>query len=149
MNKKIVVTNYQQFDDMADVRTNMKNLVALGNEDMDAHDGDHSFTELYEHRFTLYIGLLKQLAKQMVTPMSDDTADIPVYKIWKSKFHSDGSSYDGWFLLGLGEMPGNQISYHLPNRLWDEVNFAEAIEKAPTWDGHNANDVLIRIKNIK
>ncbi len=73
---------------------------------------------------------------------------IPVYEIWRSKLHSDGSAFDGWFILGLGEAKGGQITYHLPLDRWDETDFAETRERAPEWDGHTAADVLGRIKQL-
>jgi hypothetical protein len=69
-------------------------------------------------------------------------------EVWRSKLHSDGSSFDGWFILGIGKEKGKQITYHLPTVRWDEVSFAETLEKAPEWDGHTPDDVLERLKAL-
>lgn len=101
-------------------------------------DGYHTFDELYDHRITLYIALCKIMASRYST-----------YKnIWRSKLHSDGTSFDGWFILGINKTAGKQITYHLPLERWEETNFAETLEKAPEFDGHTSADVLKRIKEI-
>jgi hypothetical protein len=95
-------------------------------------DGYHTFDELYEHRFELWISLCQALRK-----------DIAVYK---SRIHSDGSSFPGWFLLGMGIKPGQQISYHLPDSLWDRCDFVEMAP--PPFDGHTSVDVLERLRSL-
>jgi len=108
-------------------------------------DGYHAFGELYDHRITLYIALLKSKAELR------DSMDIDfIYRddIWKSKAHSDGSVWDGWFILGIFKEAGKQITYHLPMDRWEDCDFAEELDKAPIWDGHNSNDVLERLKKL-
>lgn len=97
-------------------------------------DGYHTFDELYEHRITLYISLCKAHYGWILP-------------IWKSKKHHDGSSFEGWFILGIGKDKGEQISYHLPISKWDDCDFDE-LEFAPEWDGHTSADVLERIKRL-
>lgn len=99
-------------------------------------DGYHTFGKLYEHKFELYMALCRSLHR------NEDGF------VWKSKIHSDGSCYDGWFLLGVGTINGLQITYHLPISKWDECDFAAIFEKAPGWDGHTSNDVLERLKQL-
>lgn len=99
----------------------------------DVSDGYHTFNELYDHRITLWIALCK------------------VYKniAWRSKLHSDGSEYAGWFILGLHKEAGKQITYHIPLARWEEADFADTLEKAPEYDGHKSNtDTLERIKSL-
>lgn len=103
-------------------------------------DGYHTFGELYEHRITLYVALLNQYYLNL------DKGEIN--PIWKSEVHSDGTSYPGWFLLGIFSKPGFQITYHLPNKYWDDCDFAKVVDKAPEFDGHTSADVLERIKNL-
>jgi len=103
-------------------------------------DGYHTFGELYEHRIALFISMLKQ--RTLLLPVEQDS------EIWKSKAHSDGSVWDGWFILGLYKDRGKQITYHLPMSKWDETSFAEPLDKAPEWDGHTSNDVLERLKQL-
>lgn len=97
-------------------------------------DGYHTFGELYDHRITLFIALASLL---------DATTRLPV---WRSKAHSDGSVWDGWFLLGINKEVGKQMTYHLPLSEWDNCGFAETLPQAPDWDGHSSADVLARLK---
>ena len=102
-------------------------------------DGYHTFDELYAHRVSLWIKLCELLTV---------TGDSASRRVWRSLLHSDGSKFDGWFVLGYGSKPGEQITYHLSLIRWDECSFADTLEKAPEFDGHSANDVLERILDI-
>ncbi|NET72665.1 MAG: hypothetical protein F6K62_17570 [Sphaerospermopsis sp. SIO1G2] len=63
---------------------------------------------------------------------------------WKSRLHDDGSSYDGWFLVGM-DLPGQgMITYHLSDKHWDMLRIKE-FHKAPKWDGHNSHEALRRL----
>ena len=99
-------------------------------------DGYHTFDELYEHRVQLYILLCKEyyFSKE--------------HKVWKSLLHSDGSKFEGWFVLGINTEPGKQITYHLPLDKWNECHFAEVVVQAPVFDGHSSKDVLNRLKKL-
>lgn len=134
--KGIVVTKFKNFQFREDPLTNTKEGLLEGYEDMDASDGDHTFSELYEHRYILFIKLCKELTRPQVVPVD----------IWKSKVHSDGKGYSGYFLMGIGKEAGKQISYHIPMQYWDLANFAQELEKAPEFDGHTSADVLERLK---
>lgn len=101
---------------------------------VDVSDGYHTFGELYEHRFELYLALCRLAARAG-------------YSVWKSKVHSDGTGYPGWFVVGVNERPGEQITYHLPLARWDEANFTE--RAPPPFDGHSSTDVLGRLKSIE
>jgi hypothetical protein len=141
--KKIVVSNYEQFGEHIDYANNVKHLVILGEEKMDAQDGYHTFEELYDHRFALFIALCKTLAKQIER---DGLSAVP--NPWKSLKHSDGSMYEGWFVMGINYNKGTQISYHLPNCYWEELAMIETLEKAPEFDGHTPADVVERLKKL-
>lgn len=95
-------------------------------------DGYHTFDELYEHRIWLWLKLCEALAKDS-------------HNVWRSKFHSDGSNYEGWFVLGLYENE-RQMTYHLPEKVWGYTEFARTLKKAPDFDGHTSDDVLERLK---
>ncbi len=105
-------------------------------------DGFHTFDELYDHRITLFLALCRQC----------DVADYSRKfrsRVWRSRLHSDGSSLPGWFIMGIGKEPGEQITYHLPDARWSEADFLDAestLERAPTFDGHTSADVLKRIR---
>jgi hypothetical protein len=98
-------------------------------------DGYHTFDELYDHRITLFVALARMFQK----------GEFPV---WRSKLHADGSSFDGWFVLGIFKEKGEQITYHLPLSRWGETDFAETLHHAPEWDGHSPSDVLSRLKQL-
>jgi hypothetical protein len=106
-------------------------------------DGYHTFDELYEHRIVNYITLLRKQAKINSLPGESNEGDL---KPWRTQTHSDGSVWDGWFLLGIGITTGKQITYHLPMSKWDECDFAMDVVSAPEWDGHTSADVLERLK---
>jgi hypothetical protein len=127
---------------------NIANLKEVIENDWDVSDGYHTFTELYAHRIQLFISLCrsKKLARTMLekqgTVMNGET------QVWRSKLHSDGKAWDGWFIMGINKAPGEQISYHLPESYWAETDFAETLELAPKWDGHTPADVITRLKTL-
>lgn len=104
-------------------------------------DGFHTFEELYDHRIALFIALCRTLQDLYIEN------DIGFGDVWKSKLHSDGTMFDGWFIAGIFRNDGNQITYHLPIDRWDELEAIE-LEKAPEWDGHTPDDVISRILNL-
>lgn len=93
-------------------------------------DGYHTFNELYLHRCTLFIALMKSYPQLS----------------WRSKNHDDGSNFEGWFVAGM-HLPVGDISYHLPIDLWNRLDdfSIETSDKAPKWDGHSSEDVIRRI----
>lgn len=107
-------------------------------------DGYHTFDELYEHRFTLFLALCRSrditaYSRRQVSP------------IWRSRLHSDGTSLPGWFVMGIGKEPGEQITYHLPDSRWTEADFLgveSTLERAPAFDGHTSADVLERLRRM-
>lgn len=99
-------------------------------------DGYHTIDELYDHRITLFIAL----ARERDARFSQE--------VWRSKVNGDGSVWDGWFVMGIGRAPGDQITYHLPLSRWPETEFCETLDKAPDFDGHTSADVIERIKNL-
>jgi hypothetical protein len=106
-------------------------------------DGYHTFGELYEHRIRLFIALCKAFYNDPQYQTGKKA------EIWASTKHSDGSSFGDWFILGIGKKKGQQITYHLPAKFWSEVcDFAEVLKKAPKFDEHTSEDVLLRLKNL-
>lgn len=103
-------------------------------------DGYHTFGELYEHRIALFIALGNAIVIA--------NADLKDKLVWKSTTHSDGSSFVGWFIAGIGTEPGTQISYHLPIDKWESMHVWKELEKAPEWDGHTSADVLDRLRML-
>lgn len=130
--------SYKESDMDLSVKTTYINSMIkslLNGETNNISDGYHTFSELYEHRIALFIAFCR------ILPLN-------TLFVWRSKAHSDGSIWDGWFILGLGKEKGKQITYHLPISKWDLCNFAETLETAPEWDGHTSQDVLERLQNI-
>lgn len=93
-------------------------------------DGYHTFGELYEHRMVLYMALV---------------AHHPAWA-FKTRQDHEGNTIEGWFILGMNT-PFGQVSYHLPDRFWDEVDVRE-VDRNRRYDGHKGNDVLERIRAI-
>ncbi len=121
-----------------DIRSVKENVVAEGPEEMIVSDGYHTMDELYDHRIALYIALCREIGCRWGQKNN----------VWRSKLHSDGTSFEGWFILGIYTEKGNQITYHLPLKNWDDTAFAQTRDKAPEFDGHTSADVMERIKNI-
>lgn len=98
-------------------------------------DGYHTFNELYEHRISLWVALCRVIEQQR-----EGT-------VWKTQLHSDGTSLDGWFVLGMHHLPSQQITYHLPMSRWDECKF-KTLDRALEFDGHTGADVLARLERM-
>lgn len=109
-------------------------------------DGYHTFTELYDHRITLFIALARKI--QLNDDLTEAYGDS---RVWRSKRHSDGELCFGTgtqFVLGICTDECEQITYHVPIERWDETGFAETLKKAPEFDGHTSDDVLERLKRL-
>ena len=116
-------------------------VVFTGGEKMQVSDGYHSMDDLYVHRTALFIALCRVLAYIATEDMSPNP-------IWRSQKHSDGTMFDGWFIMGAGKEQKEQITYHFPMSEWDKTSFAETLETAPMWDGHTSEDVLDRLYRL-
>lgn len=108
-------------------------------------DGYHTFGQLYDHRVELYIALCRILSSRypLMRVLIPGNA-----MVWRSKLHSDGASFDGWFILGIESEPGEQITYHLPLSKWNDCGFSVTLDKAPEFDGHTSEDVLKRLAKL-
>lgn len=140
-----------EFDSRRALTDSLNELIKHGVNTNDISDGHHTFGELYEHRIQLFIALCKTLCN--MDAINAERQGYPFdYKsiapVWRSKKHSDGTEYEGWFLLGVSAEAGKQITYHLPISKWGECIFAFTLEKAPEFDGHTSTDVLKRLKNL-
>jgi len=113
-------------------------------EAVEASDGYHTFDELYAHRIELFITLCRLCRRQELK--IGEFPDQPF--VWRSKNHSDGTIFEGWFIMGIGSFEGQQITYHLPLERWEETNFAQTLEKSPDYDGHTSAQVLERLKTL-
>lgn len=90
------------------------------------HDGYHTFNELYEHRYLLFLNFIKCHTKA-----------------WKSKLHSDGTMFEDNFIAGI-ELQNGMITYHIPSKYWMLCDVYE-LKNAPEWDGHTSKDVCDRL----
>lgn len=114
---------------------------------MEASDGYHTFDELYDHRITLFIALCREIKRWSDIELNG----INKTPVWRSKRHSDGELCFGTgtqYVLGIHNIEGKQITYHIPIERWGETDFAFTLESAPKWDGHSSADVLERLKNL-
>lgn len=139
--KEGFITNIEKAEQRAD-----KTGVHVYGENLIISDGFHTMDELYDHRITLFIQICKTLVT--IEKVKSDKVVMIQRPVWRSKLHHDGSSYEGWFILGINKEAGMQITYHLPISRWEETNFAETLEKCPEFDGHSSPEVLERLKNL-
>lgn len=117
-------------------------LIRAEGEDLEVSDGYHTFTELYDHRITLFIALCRHMHELL------GMENPGKFEVWRSHRHSDESMYPGEFVMGIGKEKGKQITYHIPIERWHETNFAQEIDTAPEFDGHTPSDVLERLKTL-
>jgi hypothetical protein len=94
-------------------------------------DGYHTFKELYHHRAVLFAALIAQMPE----------------KAWKSKTHSDGSVWDGWFIVGI-ETPEGQATYHYASDPYWDMFCCHEVDRAPEWDGHTPEQAIERIMSL-
>lgn len=94
-------------------------------------DGYHTFDELYEHRNSLFLALMK----------------FAPFNSWISKLHDDGTMFEGWFVGGMNLETGD-ITYHLPITAWHLacLTGARQLPRAPKFDGHTPADVVKRLQ---
>jgi hypothetical protein len=86
-------------------------------------DGLHTFGELYYHRLILFSIICNQNKNNS----------------WKSKFHNDGTMYEGYFIVGIDTKNG-QYTYHYKLEYWNLFE-VKILEKAPDYDGHKPEDI--------
>lgn len=139
--KNVRIECFSEFTDDPKIVGMPKTLNVVGEDNMSVSDGYHTFDELYDHRITLYIALCRTFKFAAESEGGNS-------QVWRTYNHSDGSTMEGWFVLGIGKEPGKQITYHLPLNRWVETDFAEELDKAPEFDGHTSADVLVRLKEL-
>lgn len=133
--KEVFINKAEAVEIRENSQQRSKTVYGKGGEEMTVSDGYHTFDELYDHRITLYIALCKVLKANGLN-------------VWRATLHSDLTKFDGWFVLGIGDLPGTQITYHIPLDRWEETNFAWSVGKAPEFDGHTPADVIERLKKL-
>lgn len=105
-------------------------------EGVDASDGYHTFTELYEYR-RLYNALL-----------FNEWARLGKYDVHKSVRHSDGELCFGgdWFIV-VAELPTGQISNHYKLMYWDQFQVPRR-ELPNKYDGHTPSEAGRRLRAL-
>ena len=99
--------------------------------DENTSDGYHTFKELYHHRAVLFSVICRMFPE----------------KAWRSKYHSDGSMFDGMFIVGINT-PDGQATYHYDiDPYWNMFNVRE-LDRAPEYDGHTPDDAIRRIGSL-
>ena len=86
-------------------------------------DGYHTFKELYDHRAKLF-SIICDVYKEFA---------------WKSWKHSDGTMFEGMFIVGIST-PEGQYSYHYGPEYWELFKVKE-LTNAPQYDGHIPSDI--------
>ena len=92
-------------------------------EGSDIKDSYHTMSELYFNRLVLFSVICETYNENS----------------WKSKQHSDGTMFDGFFIVGI-TTPQGDYAYHFQLKYWDLFNVKE-IEYAPSYDGHQSSDI--------
>ncbi|MBR3796004.1 MAG: hypothetical protein IKK34_08250 [Clostridia bacterium] len=110
---------------MAITRVNHAPVVQI---DGNTSDGYHTFNELYDHRAKLFSVIVRNYPSLC----------------WKSKQHSDGTMFDGMFIVGI-KTPQGQASYHYNIDPYWDMFICRELERAPVWDGHTPEDAINRI----
>lgn len=94
-------------------------------------DGYHTFNELYHHRAILFSAICNTYSELA----------------WKSKKHSDGTMFEGDFIVGI-QTPKGTASYHYAiYPYWDMFHVKE-IPNAPEWDGYTPAESIDRIYSL-
>lgn len=121
--KKIKVDSYEKDDVINGVLQTIDEQPTVeinGN----TSDGYHTFNELYHHRAILFA---------VICNANKD-------KAWKSKKHSDGTMYDGMFIVGINT-PHGEYTYHYDIEPYWKLFDVKTLEFAPEWDGHKPEDI--------
>lgn len=93
-------------------------------------------------RLALTIGMMRSILAY------NDHVRANCVKLWRSQLHKDGTMFDGMFIVGMSDVPGDMITFHYHNEHWDKFNFCDTLDKAPEWDGHTDKDVIERLLAI-
>lgn len=146
--KTFVITGYEKIEKGFDHNNQECPITFHGPETMQVSDGFHTLDEVYSHRISLFMALCRMQSR--FNQLAEAQGLVAPLRAWKSRHHhpEDQKMYDGWFVMGIGEREGEQISYHLPVDLWNVCDFAMEFVHAPKWDGHTPADVLERLKTL-
>lgn len=118
-------------------------------------DGYHSFDELYEFRKVYNAVLFNEWVSDkrwLFLPNAIGGHFKPKikYNVHKSWKHSNGELAfgGGWFIVSA-KLPTGLISNHYKAEDWDLFRVPEVPQALYEYDGHTAEDVLERLKQLK
>lgn len=135
---------FQTKHNMEPTSTVQRFIDALPSEDRaQLSDGFHSFEELYETRNALFVALCAAISAAYGEYIFSGNDFL-----WRSKRHPNGVELEGYFLAGINQESGRQISFHLPIEMWDDFPHNDILDKAPPFDGHTTKDVIERLKDL-
>lgn len=130
MTDQLIVTNDGR--ETTEIRiTDHSGTDKIGVVDGNTSDGDHTFSELYDHRHTLFALVLRLYAPYA----------------WKTLKNDKGVQWAGWFICGF-QSPYGQVSYHMPMSWWQRLSWVKEIEYNANYDGHNSDDVVERLRKM-
>ena len=100
--------------------------------DENTSDWYHTFKELYEHRISLFISLIK----------CNPTIS------WRANNNDDWWHRD-WYFVAWMHLPNGDISYHLPEDKWTTLDWLwiATTLNAPKRDWYTASDVVKRLND--
>lgn len=124
---------------------------SYGTDKSQLSDGYHTFEELYEFRKVYNAALFNTWAIPKIDPNGHAQSLFGhiMYDVHKSWRHHDGELCfgGGWFIV-VAILPTGQISNHYEAKDWDLFKIPETEKAKYEFDGHTANDVLERLKNL-
>ena len=121
---------------LKDIQEQINNLPS--SEKKQISDGYHTFDELYDFRKAYNANLFNEWAKQ---------GKFDVHKSWR---HHDGElCFGGGHFIVVAILPTGQISNHYNEEDWDMFKVPAVVKAKYEFDGHTANDVLNRLKELK
>lgn len=135
--KKIIIRDNANYEFNIKVDTEL----TITAESLEVSDGFHTMDELYEHRMALCATLFNTW--QGIKEKYPNAIDI---EVMKSRLHSDGTMYEGYFIV-MALTERGQISYHFEINDWYKFVIPE-VERCPTWDKHTSDDVINRLLEI-
>lgn len=119
-------------------QTAMNEWTISGGDLLDVSDEYHTMSDLYEHRMALNIALFNHIAIYQKYPGGPE--------VLKSKLHSDGTMFEGYFIVVYNFH--FQFSYHYDLKYWDLFKIPE-VERVPwEYDGHTSKDVIERLLKL-
>lgn len=139
------MTGAEQIAKVFDANRNV-HAVHFSGDNMKVSDRYHTMDELYEHRAALFMALCRTIDTMCSALNSANGQNVRC--AWRSKKHSDGTMFDGMFVMGINVNAGQQITYHFDLSKWDDTNFAKTLDIAPPFDGHTPDDVIARLKAL-